>query len=189
MYGLKDSALEKVGPFNENMKMIGSNRLQNEQKSSETGLTLTNIQNSTNGPTLIPITNLTITNTNSSRRGAKRRTPDSSGYPTGNKNSSNNNRRKAANDHSRLEKMVPTCYPNEHPFNKDNHRYHLAEPDPHSPMRQQFEETELWAGKPIPGKLYRLFFENKVALALHDRAPQLKVSEDRLQLLVKRVIQ
>ena len=53
--------------------------------------------------------------------------------------------------------MVPTCYPNEHPFNKDGYRYHLAEPDPHSPLRQKFEETEIWAGKPFPGHLYRLF--------------------------------
>lgn len=59
-------------------------------------------------------------------------------------------------------------------------RYHLVEPDPHSPMRQKFEETELWAGKPLPGHLYRLFLENRVALALHDRAPQLKLTEDRL---------
>jgi Set1/Ash2 histone methyltransferase complex subunit ASH2 len=47
-------------------------------------------------------------------------------------------------------------------------------------MRQKFEETELWAGKPLPGHLYRLFLENRVALALHDRAPQMKLSEDRL---------
>jgi Set1/Ash2 histone methyltransferase complex subunit ASH2 len=59
-------------------------------------------------------------------------------------------------------------------------RYHLVEPDPHSPMRQKFEETELWAGKQIPGHLYRLFLEGHVYLALHDRAPQLKLSEDRL---------
>ena len=56
----------------------------------------------------------------------------------------------------------------------------MVEPDPHSPMRQKFEETELWAGKPLPGHLYRLFLENRVALALHDRAPQLKISDDRL---------
>jgi Set1/Ash2 histone methyltransferase complex subunit ASH2 len=47
-------------------------------------------------------------------------------------------------------------------------------------MRQKFEETELWAGKPLPGHLYRIFLESKVSMALHDRAPQLKLSEDRL---------
>ena len=84
------------------------------------------------------------------------------------------------NDLSRLEKMVPTRFPLDHPFNKDGYRYHLVEPDPHSPMRQKFEETELWAGKPLPGHLYRLFLESRVFLSLHDRAPQLKLSEDRL---------
>jgi Set1/Ash2 histone methyltransferase complex subunit ASH2 len=76
--------------------------------------------------------------------------------------------------------MVPICFPSDHPYNKDGYRYHLVEPDPHSPMRQKFEETELWAGKPLPGHLYRLFLENKIAFALHDRAPQLKLSDDRL---------
>ncbi len=71
-------------------------------------------------------------------------------------------------------------FPTDHPFNKDSYRYYLVEPDPHSPMRQKFEETELWAGKPLPGHLYRLFHENKVCLSLHDRAPQLKISEDRI---------
>jgi Set1/Ash2 histone methyltransferase complex subunit ASH2 len=77
---------------------------------------------------------------------------------------------------------VPTCYPIDHPYNKDGYRYHLVEPDAHSPMRQKFEETDNYAGKPLPGNLYRLFLENKVALALHDRGPQLKLSEDRLSI-------
>ncbi len=76
--------------------------------------------------------------------------------------------------------MIPVFYPLDHPYNKDGYRYHLAEPDPHSPMRQKFEETEYWAGKPIPGGLYRLFLEAKVVLALHDRGSQLKLSDDRL---------
>ena len=87
------------------------------------------------------------------RRGSKRKTTDSSGYSANNTYSSTNNRRKNVNDISRLEKMDP----NEHPFNEDGSRYHLAEPDPHSPLRQKFEETEIWAGKPLPGHLYRLF--------------------------------
>lgn len=89
-------------------------------------------------------------------------------------------KRGAVNDLSRLEKMVPHFFPSDHPFNKDGYRYHLVEPDPHSPMKQKFEETELWAGKPLPGHLYRLFLESKVALTLHDRAPQLKLSDDRM---------
>lgn len=68
----------------------------------------------------------------------------------------------------------------EHPFNKDGYRYILAEPDPHAPFRQEFDESADWAGKPIPGWLYRSLTPNSVLLELHDRAPQLKVAEDRL---------
>ena len=60
-------------------------------------------------------------------------------------------------------------YPLEHPFNKDGYRYILAEPDPHAPNRQAFDESIEWAGKPIPGYLYRVFLGNVVLLALHDR--------------------
>jgi Set1/Ash2 histone methyltransferase complex subunit ASH2 len=68
----------------------------------------------------------------------------------------------------------------EHPFNKDGYRYVLAEPDPHAPFRQEFDESSDWAGKPIPGWLYRVLTPNSVLVALHDRAPQLKINEDRL---------
>jgi hypothetical protein len=154
LYGLRDNGIEKVGPYNENMKIIGSNRMNDQKSIIDNSSVLTNIQNSSNGISNNSLVNSSITNT---RRGSKRKTTDSSGYSSNNTYPSNNNRRKNANDISRLEKMVPTCYPNEHPFNKDGHRYHLVEPDPHDPLRQKFEETELWAGKPLPGHLYRLF--------------------------------
>ncbi|XP_014475699.1 PREDICTED: set1/Ash2 histone methyltransferase complex subunit ASH2 [Dinoponera quadriceps] len=77
-------------------------------------------------------------------------------------------------------KLPAHGYPLEHPFNKDGYRYILAEPDPHAPFRQEFDESSDWAGKPIPGWLYRALSPSSVLLALHDRAPQLKVSEDRL---------
>ncbi|KAK0168281.1 hypothetical protein PV327_002105 [Microctonus hyperodae] len=77
-------------------------------------------------------------------------------------------------------KLPAHGYPLEHPFNKDGYRYILAEPDPHAPFRQEFDESSDWAGKPIPGWLYRALSPSTVLLALHDRAPQLKVSEDRL---------
>lgn len=79
-------------------------------------------------------------------------------------------------------KLPAHGYPLEHPFNKDGYRYILAEPDPHAPFRQEFDESADWAGKPIPGWLYRVLAPSAVLLALHDRAPQLKISEDRLQL-------
>ncbi|XP_015127858.1 set1/Ash2 histone methyltransferase complex subunit ASH2 [Diachasma alloeum] len=77
-------------------------------------------------------------------------------------------------------KLPAHGYPLEHPFNKDGYRYILAEPDPHAPFRQEFDESSDWAGKPIPGWLYRALSPSTVLLALHDRAPQMKVAEDRL---------
>lgn len=77
-------------------------------------------------------------------------------------------------------KLPPNGYPLEHPFNKDGYRYILAEPDPHAPFRQEFDESPDWAGKPIPGWLYRTVVPNNALLALHDRAPQMKIAEDRL---------
>jgi len=59
-------------------------------------------------------------------------------------------------------------------------RYFLAEPDPNAPYRQEFDESNEWSGKPIHGWLCRLVNPPSVLLALHDRAPQLKVSDDRL---------
>ncbi|KAK2167631.1 hypothetical protein LSH36_26g15118 [Paralvinella palmiformis] len=77
-------------------------------------------------------------------------------------------------------RTAPKAYPQEHPFNKDGYRYILAEPDPHAPNWQAYDESIEWAGKPIPPYLYRAYLEPKVLLALHDRAPQLTVSDDRL---------
>jgi len=66
-------------------------------------------------------------------------------------------------------RLTPKCYPSEHPFNKDSYRYILAEPDPHAPNWAAFDESVEWAGKPIPGYLYRTYLESRVLLALHDR--------------------
>lgn len=79
-----------------------------------------------------------------------------------------------------LTRLAPHGYPTEHPFNKDGYRYILAESDPHAPNRQAYDESIEWAGKPIPGYLYRTFLGSEVLLALHDRAPQMKISDDRL---------
>ncbi|KAJ8400095.1 hypothetical protein AAFF_G00401340 [Aldrovandia affinis] len=63
---------------------------------------------------------------------------------------------------------APHGYPLEHPFNKDGYRYILAEPDPHAPDPEKLE-LDCWAGKPIPGDLYRACLYERVLLALHDR--------------------
>ncbi|KAL1448503.1 hypothetical protein WDU94_005617, partial [Cyamophila willieti] len=44
----------------------------------------------------------------------------------------------------------------------------------------EFDESTETAGKPIPGWLYRTLAPSHVLLALHDRAQQLRISEDRL---------
>ncbi|CAH1407698.1 unnamed protein product [Nezara viridula] len=103
------------------------------------------------------------------RRNAKRKVPESGQGPG----------KKSRGDVS-LPKLPAHGYPMEHPYNKDGYRYILAEPDPHAPFRQEFDESSDWAGKPIPGWLYRTLVPGTVLLALHDRAPQLRVSEDRL---------
>jgi len=76
--------------------------------------------------------------------------------------------------------LPPNGYPKEHPFNRDGYRYILAEADPHAPHRQEFDESTDMAGKPIPGFLCRVLTPDTCVVALHDRAPQLNVSDDRL---------
>jgi len=81
---------------------------------------------------------------------------------------------------------VPTAklhgYPIDHPFNKEGYRYVLAEPDPHAPFRREFDESSDWAGKPIPGWLYRAVCHTQVLLALHDRSQTLHPLEERLSI-------
>ena len=177
MHGLKDPLLDKIGPYNENTKFASCVGGSTKQTLSDATQSLNSLSNTNNSSSV-----------NANKRGSKRKTSDTSnsasslasgGVYFGTAGGFNSKKRGGgANDLARLEKMVPVCFPSDHPFNKDGYRYHLVEPDPHSPMRQKFEETELWAGKPLPGHLYRLFLESRGALALHDRAPQLKLAGD-----------
>lgn len=77
--------------------------------------------------------------------------------------------------------LPPGGYPKEHPWNNDDYRYILAEADPHAPCRQEFDESTDMAGKPIPGFLCRVLTPELCQLAMQDRAPQLNIAEDRLQ--------
>lgn len=63
-----------------------------------------------------------------------------------------------------MPRLPPGGYPLEHPFNKDGFHYFLAEPDPHAPFRQEFDDSVDWAGKPIPGWLYRKLEPEKVSI-------------------------
>lgn len=71
-------------------------------------------------------------------------------------------------------------YPSKHPFNKNGYSYTLAEPDPHAPFKQDFHKFNESTKYVIPGWLYRPVCPNQVLLSLHDRAPQLHISDDRL---------
>eukprot|EP00794_Sanderia_malayensis_P016819 gene16818-18515_t len=107
-----------------------------------------------------------------SRRGtrSKRRNVDQDKGTTASK--------RGKSDLTASQKLPAHGYPLEHPFNKDGYRYILADIDPHA-ERSNFE-LDSWAGKPIPGEIYRVSLPPNVYLALHDRAPQLKISEDRM---------
>ncbi|XP_053320413.1 set1/Ash2 histone methyltransferase complex subunit ASH2 [Spea bombifrons] len=107
-------------------------------------------------------------------RGAKRKQQDGS--------STSAAKRTRSDPLFSAQRLPPHGYPLEHPFNKDGYRYILAEPDPHAPDPEKLE-LDCWAGKPIPGDLYRACLYERVLLALHDRAPQLKISDDRLTVL------
>ncbi|XP_074618385.1 set1/Ash2 histone methyltransferase complex subunit ASH2-like isoform X2 [Acropora palmata] len=86
--------------------------------------------------------------------------------------------KKSKGDIPPSQKLPPHGYPLEHPFNKDGYRYILAEQDRNAPMANM--DLEFWAGKPIPGDLYRIKLHKEVLLSMNDRAPQLKLSDDRL---------
>ncbi|XP_038641186.1 set1/Ash2 histone methyltransferase complex subunit ASH2 isoform X3 [Scyliorhinus canicula] len=124
------------------------------------------------GGSLTPGSNLNGGNVGGSGkgRGAKRKQDGTSGGTA---------KRTRSDPLFAAQRLPPHGYPLEHPFNKDGYRYILAEPDPHAPDPEKLE-LDCWAGKPIPGDLYRACLYEKVLLALHDRAPQLKISDDRL---------
>uniref|UniRef100_H0XCN9 ASH2 like, histone lysine methyltransferase complex subunit n=1 Tax=Otolemur garnettii TaxID=30611 RepID=H0XCN9_OTOGA len=79
------------------------------------------------------------------------------------------------------QRLPPHGYPLEHPFNKDGYRYILAEPDPHAPDPEKLE-LDCWAGKPIPGDLYRACLYERVLLALHDRGMYVRIRHTSLSL-------
>lgn len=83
-------------------------------------------------------------------------------------------------------KLICDRYPSEYPFNKNGYRYTLAEPDPHAPFKQDFDKLNESAEYVIPGWLYRPMCPNQVLLALHDRAPQLHISDNRLSVTGKK---
>jgi len=80
----------------------------------------------------------------------------------------------------RKDRNLVNGYPLEYPFNKDGYKYLLAEPDPHVSFQHGFDDLNESGGKLIPSWLYRPSYSNQVLLAMHDRAPQLHISDDRL---------
>ncbi|CAF1162961.1 unnamed protein product [Rotaria sordida] len=182
MIALRERSLDKISPMNEKIFEIMNPNVCRDQ-SPNTSNTMNSILSSSNiislqtnqsgngifhgSSSANSVTSLT--NSEVTRRTSKRKLAT--------ENSMNAKRR---GDIPKLERLIPKSFPPEYPFNKEGYRYHLAEPDPHSPFRQKFDETEVWAGKPIPGHLYRTFLENECLLSLNDRAQQLKLNDDRL---------
>ncbi|XP_070544616.1 set1/Ash2 histone methyltransferase complex subunit ASH2-like [Ptychodera flava] len=155
LFGLVDQNLVNIVPHYEpNVK------LSNIYKGVENGQKLPSSVSS----------NGTLPPSFSKSRGAKRKALDSSASGTVSK--------KTRGDISSSQRLPSHGYPLEHPFNKDGYRYILTETDPHAPAAAF--DLDQWAGKPIPAHLYRTALSSEVLLALHDRAPQLKISEDRL---------
>lgn len=111
-----------------------------------------------------------------SARGMKRKV--NSLYQDGTGDLSQNNRKQKS---ELVQPKLPSSgFPTEYPYNKETYRYFLAEPDENAPGKQEYEESQDYgAGKPIPNWLFRRLVPEKVLLSMHDRAPQLKISEDR----------
>jgi len=95
----------------------------------------------------------------------KRKTTDGNGGPG-----------KKSKLEEKKERLSKWGYPLEHPHNKDNYRYTLAQADP---LAGDNWEQELAAGKPLPSKHYRCKLSEHVLLALHDKAQQIKVDDER----------
>lgn len=75
-------------------------------------------------------------------------------------------------------KLPPHGFPLEHPYNKDGYRYILTETDPQ--VQSAAYDDDFWIGKPIPAHLYRAVVGTQVLLAPQDRAPVLKINDNRL---------
>ncbi|KAI0990064.1 hypothetical protein GJ496_001824 [Pomphorhynchus laevis] len=78
-----------------------------------------------------------------------------------------------------VDKVIPVCFPTEYPVNKDNYRYHLAEPDPHAPRNAEGDSISLNI-KEYPGQLHRMYIERTPMLSISDRGPKLLLSDDRM---------
>lgn len=148
MFALRDPSLDRISPVNEKIREIvnpNAVRALSPNTSTDNGT----FHGSTSANSVTSLANCEVT-----RRTSKRK--------LANENSLNAKRR---GDVPKLERLIPKSYPPEYPFNKEGYRsvishssrsifhhlrsfsYHLAEPDPHSPFRQKFDETEVWAGQ------------------------------------------
>ncbi|XP_067879376.1 set1/Ash2 histone methyltransferase complex subunit ASH2 isoform X2 [Heterodontus francisci] len=165
-FGLLDQDLSNIGPAYDTQKQGGSLTPGGNLNGRPNGAACSD---GTGGRARDPAQGGTVGGSGKGR-GAKRKQDGTSGGTA---------KRTRSDPLFAAQRLPPHGYPLEHPFNKDGYRYILAEPDPHAPDPEKLE-LDCWAGKPIPGDLYRACLYEKVLLALHDRAPQLKISDDRL---------
>ena len=155
LFALRSMDLYKIAPNYENVKYHGLILNENNQNS---------LNNASSGSSVFR-----------SSRGVKKKI--NSLYQETGESSHLNKRQKSELTQPKL----PTSgFPTEYPYNKDTYRYFLAEPDVHGPGKKEYEDSQDYgAGKPIPAWLFRKLMPEKIALSLHDRAPQLKLLEDR----------
>lgn len=101
----------------------------------------------------------------------------------GMKKRADNNEAAYSNKRQKSELYVPKLpangFPAEFPFNKDNFRYILAEPDDNAPFRKEFDETQEYCGKQIPSWICRKLMPDYVLMSMNDRSHYLKISDDR----------
>lgn len=78
-----------------------------------------------------------------------------------------------------IEKIVPLCYPTDYPINKDNYRYYLAEPDPHSCVLSPSDSPQS-TSRDYAGQSHRVYLEKTPLLSINDREQVLQLNENRL---------
>jgi hypothetical protein len=113
VHGLREACLDKIGPYNENIKLVlAPSRLNNNDNRTANPVQELAAQNGSSKSFNVTHTNNSSLST-SSKRGSKRKTSESStgpgaynSYTTGSSGSFGSNKRRGMNDYSKLEKMV-----------------------------------------------------------------------------------
>ncbi|XP_072051173.1 set1/Ash2 histone methyltransferase complex subunit ASH2-like [Amphiura filiformis] len=157
MFGLVDKDLSNISPNYDPSKPSGN-------VSVTTAQTLASSNNGNSTTSLPPVSR--------GKRGPKKRERDIESAIAVSTS------KKSKGDVIITPKLPPHGFPMEHPYNKDGYRYVLTETDPQ--VQSAAYDDDFWIGKPIPAHLYRAVVGTVVLLAPQDRAPQVKIADNRL---------